>query len=376
MDGALDGTTAANDDPSAPLAGLQHGTAEAPFTRHDRYGDLGVEPQPLTEQLRLALLALCLLPLKVVGTLACLLSYYAVIQLSAVAFPASVRSDWVAALGRWHCRGCLFCLGFLHIKWVKVPAPPGAAAQDGAPPKAWGIVSSHSSWLDILVHMSHSFPSFVARDATRHTPIIGAIRCGVLPPPFPTPFRPACPASWPHAANAMPLIECSQAMECVYVDRSKRGAQAGAPGVAALVKQRMAAAAAGSLPHSRPMLLFPEGTTTNGSYMLPFRTGAFLAGLPLQPVLVRYDTHTVSPAWETIAAARHIFLILCNPSHSVTCYELPVYVPSDEERADPKLFAANVRRVMVRRRCTAPPRPPAHRSPPPCRACAERDRRA
>jgi hypothetical protein len=81
--------------------------------------------------------------------------------------------------------------------------------------------------------------------------------------------------------------------------------------------------------------------------MLPFRTGAFLAGLPLRPVLLRYATRTVSPAWETIPAARHIFLLLCNPAHSVTCYELPVYVPTEEERSDPRLYADNVRRRMV-----------------------------
>jgi len=57
----------------------------------------------------------------------------------------------------------------------------------------------------------------------------------------------------------------------------------------------------------------------------------------------------VSPAWEMIPAARHIFLMLCNPLHSVTAFELPVYHPSEEERKDPKLYAHNVRKLMVRR---------------------------
>lgn len=139
----------------------------------------------------------------------------------------------------------------------------------------------------------------------------------------------------------------SQAMGCIYVDRSKRPDDSGQPGVAALVKQRMESMAAGRLPDARPMLLFPEGTTTNGQYMLQFRTGAFLAGAPLQPVLIRYNVGRFSPSWETISAPRHIFLLLCNPVHSVTCFELPVHVPTAEERADPKLYAANVRRTMV-----------------------------
>ena len=52
--------------------------------------------------------------------------------------------------------------------------------------------------------------------------------------------------------------------------------------------QRMNDMAEGQLPHARPLLLFPEGTTTNGRYLLPFKTGAFLAGQPLQPVVIRY----------------------------------------------------------------------------------------
>jgi len=134
--------------------------------------------------------------------------------------------------------------------------------------------------------------------------------------------------------------------------------------------QRMQDMAAGKLPHARPLLLFPEGTTTNGRFLLPFKTGAFLAGLPLQPVVIQYGEvrggegwdecsgynrwpsghasfcshiwawlHCVarrlaraqpsaladllaapsdlqgrfSPSWEMIPAARHIFLIMANP---------------------------------------------------------------
>jgi lysophosphatidylcholine acyltransferase/lyso-PAF acetyltransferase len=37
----------------------------------------------------------------------------------------------------------------------------------------------------------------------------------------------------------------------------------------------------------RPMLLFPEGTTSNGQMLLPFKTGAFLAGVPVLPVIIK-----------------------------------------------------------------------------------------
>jgi lysophosphatidylcholine acyltransferase / lyso-PAF acetyltransferase len=155
----------------APLDTMKTTNENRPFERLDQYGELGLKPQPLSEKLRLLFFAIFLVPFKAIGTLACLLSYFFWIKISPFIFPASVRSDWVASLGKIHCRGCLFSLGFVHITWIKVEA-------DLRPPAipAVGIVSNHSSWIDILIHMSHSFPSFVARDATKKTPIIGSIR--------------------------------------------------------------------------------------------------------------------------------------------------------------------------------------------------------
>lgn len=40
---------------------------------------------------------------------------------------------------------------------------------------------------------------------------------------------------------------------------------------------------------THPFSFHPQGTTTNGRYLLPFKTGAFIAGVPLQPVLMHYD---------------------------------------------------------------------------------------
>lgn len=141
-------------------------------------------------------------------------------------------------------------------------------------------------------------------------------------------------------------------MDCIYVDRLRRSSNGNnglIEGVAAQVKDRMLGMAAGKLHGARPMLLFPEGTTTNGRYLLPFRTGAFLAGCPLKPVIIQYNTRHVSPCWECISGHRLILFMLCNPIHEVTCYELPVYYPSEEERANPRKYADNVRKVMVRK---------------------------
>lgn len=113
-------------------------------------------------------------------------------------------------------------------------------------------------------------------------------------------------------------ITNSRRIECIYVDREKKsgaatpaaaavagsisgangnsggnggnggGASGGRPGVGEQVRRRMLHSWAHPEEEHRPMLLFPEGTTSSGARLLPFKTGAFLAGLPVQPVILKY----------------------------------------------------------------------------------------
>lgn len=61
-------------------------------------------------------------------------------------------------------------------------------------------------------------------------------------------------------------------------------------GVGTLVKERMIYSHNHPEAELRPMLLFPEGTTTNGKMLLPFKTGGFLAGVPVRPCILQYHT--------------------------------------------------------------------------------------
>jgi hypothetical protein len=66
-------------------------------------------------------------------------------------------------------------------------------------------------------------------------------------------------------------------------------AAAGAIAAAAIATTAAAAAAAAS-----------QGTTTNGRYLLPFKTGAFLAGVPVLPTIIHYRTGQFLGALEFI----------------------------------------------------------------------------
>ena len=63
-----------------------------------------------------------------------------------------------------------------------------------------------------------------------------------------------------------------------------------------------------------------QGTTTNGKMLLPFKSGAFLAGVPVQPCFIKYETNRVSPSWDSINALWHTFLMFATLHHSVTVY--------------------------------------------------------
>jgi len=122
--------------------------------------------------------------------------------------------------------------------------------------------------------------------------------------------------------------------KCIYVDRLRESA-------GAIIKERSTDT---KLP---PVVVFPEGTTSNGKQLITFHTGAFLSGEPVQPVIFRYPHKHFSPSWESISAIRHLFRLMTQISNYLEITILPLYMPSEEEKRNPELYAKNVRKVMA-----------------------------
>ncbi|CAN6450636.1 unnamed protein product [Victoria cruziana] len=312
----------------------------APYVRHDAYGTMGRGELPLGQKLVLPLALVTLVPLRLILGIAILVVYYLICRLFTLFFAPNredeqedyahmtgYRRSVVVRSGRFLSRALLFVMGFYWISEDVVVDTRGpsdcdqnggtsvskaVAENDGEEHsgRAGAIVSNHVSYLDILYHMSSSFPSFVAKRSVARLPLVGLI---------------------------------SKCLGCVYVQRESKSSDF--KGVSGVVTERIKAAQRNG--HAPAMLLFPEGTTTNGDFLLPFKTGAFVPKSPVLPVIVRYPYTRFSPAWESMSGVRHVILLLCQFANYIHVVRLPIYYPTEEEKNDPKLYADNVRRFMA-----------------------------
>lgn len=98
----------------------------------------------------------------------------------------------------------------------------------------------------------------------------------------------------------------------------------------------------------RPLLVFPEGTMTNGQGLVDFKKGAFLAGVPVRPVVLVYTGHfdPASTSYKmTKDGPRKVGPLEWGRQfyghyiHSVHVRVLPPYFPSEEEQTQPDLYA-------------------------------------
>ncbi|KAL2894621.1 Lysophospholipid acyltransferase LPEAT1 [Bienertia sinuspersici] len=162
----------------------------AAYVRCDTYGPMGCGELPIAEKILLGIAMLTLMPLRVVIGMVILVVYYFICKVCTLfSMPyqegeVQQQQEDYAHLGGWrrevivHCgrflsRALLFTFGFY---WI----PQASRVYDGEelndesdsrdqlekPERPGVVVSNHVSYLDILFHMSSSFPSFVAKTDT------------------------------------------------------------------------------------------------------------------------------------------------------------------------------------------------------------------
>lgn len=180
------------------------------------------------------------------------------------------------------------------------------------------VVSNHLSYIDgAVLALFLSVPRIVAMAGSLKVPLFG------------------------------PLVK---EIECICIDRSD-------PNSRKLTMDAIEKHCQEWKPGSRPLLIFPEGTVSNGESLLPFRKGAFIPGAPVRPVLLVY-TGSWTPAATTFYKTHRgeikedtlwqwFVQVSCHIIKPMRIVVLPPYYPTAEEARDPELYASNVRRLML-----------------------------
>ncbi len=78
-----------------------------------------------------------------------------------------------------------------------------------------------------------------------------------------------------------------------------------------------------------PLILYPEGGTTNNTELLKFKGGAFRGLHSVQPITLKYYSPYMTPSHDVMNVFSHILLMCCQPFTIITVQELPVFEPND-----------------------------------------------
>ncbi|XP_054462039.1 lysophosphatidylcholine acyltransferase 1 [Anoplopoma fimbria] len=260
----------------------------------------------VTEKIKIGLMSVTVFPVRLL-----LVSFFMLLGWP-FAFAASLRrsdfvieqpSLWMSFIDlslRVIMRALWFCGGF---HWIKVKGERVAPSE--APILT---VAPHSSYFD-AIPVTMTMCSIVTKLESRSIPVWGTLISYIRP---------------------VYVFRSDQDSRRKTVEEIKRRAQSG-----------------GEWPQ---IMIFPEGTCTNRSGLILYKAGAFIPGLPVQPVVLRYPNKldTISWTWRGPGAFKILWLTLCQPHNPLEIEYLPIYTPSNEEKENPALFANNVRKLMAK----------------------------
>ncbi|XP_043715963.1 lysophospholipid acyltransferase LPEAT2-like isoform X2 [Telopea speciosissima] len=195
------------------------------------------------------------------------------------------RLMWVTRLCT---RSILFCFGYHWIKRIGKPAP-----RETAPI----VVSNHVSYVEPIFFFYELFPTIVASESHDAIPFVGTI---------------------------------IRAMQVVYVNRFSASSRKQA------VSEIKRKASCDDYPR---VLLFPEGTTTNGRVLIAFQLGAFIPGYPIQPVVVRYPHVHFDQSWGYISLVKLMFRMFTQFHNFMEVEYLSIVSPLENQKESAAHFA-------------------------------------
>ncbi|KAJ6334948.1 hypothetical protein OIU78_011730 [Salix suchowensis] len=192
----------------------------------------------------------------------------------------------------WVTRGCARCILFsFGYHWIKRKGK--LAPREIAPI----VVSNHVSYIDPIFYFFEFFPTIVAAESHDSMPFVGTI---------------------------------IRAMQVIYVNRFLPSSRKQA------VDEIKRKASCDKFPR---VLLFPEGTTTNGKVLISFQLGAFIPGYAIQPIIVRYPHVHFDQSWGDISLGMLMFKMFTQFHNFMEVEYLPVVSTLDNGKENPAHFA-------------------------------------
>eukprot|EP01084_Bolivina_argentea_P186688 321724_1 len=97
-----------------------------------------------------------------------------------------------------------------------------------------------------------------------------------------------------------------------------------------------------------PLVIFPQGVCSEIGCITTFKKGAFLSGLPVQPIAIDWYWNTHADlSFVTTGVIFEIFYGMCQLINFVTIEFLSVHIPTEKETYDPLVYAEDVRQEIV-----------------------------
>lgn len=271
-------------------------------------------PNPFVQQTRISaarrlqifLLGIILLPVRLLLVALILLLAWPFAAIATACCPEKLThpiSGWRRKIAqpalKFLGHALFFSMGFMVTVKGKIASPSEAPIF---------VVAPHSTFFDGIACVVAGLPSLVSRNENAQTPLVGRLLRAVQP---------------------------------VLVSRVDPDSRKNT-----INEIRKRATSGGEWPQ---ILVFPEGTCTNRSCLITFKPGAFIPGVPVQPILLRYPNKldTATWTWQGYTFIQLCVLTFCQLFTKVEVEFLPVQAPSDEEKNDPVLFASRVRNLMA-----------------------------
>jgi lysophosphatidylcholine acyltransferase/lyso-PAF acetyltransferase len=155
------------------------------------------------------------------------------------------------------------------------------------------IISNHTGFYDIIMNMAIHSCGFLAKEETKNYFLVGTI---------------------------------SKGLNCLFV---KRESKTDRERIFTELEKRQKDFYDGKI--LTPICLFPEGTTTNGKYILKFKRGAFYNLLPVKPQVMTLgnDKLNYSAAIGVGSTGWNYWRSLCYFGCNINVYDLPVIKPTE-----------------------------------------------